>query len=202
MNALLKHEGIAVTAGRSFWVMFTDESGLIPGSYITAGDWRHYDAATLLQLVKAAHPSRDVVAAKFVENPRDYAISSDVLLVSVPGTHVVPAPPKPKKRKARRDAEDVEVERESYPLPSRSDRIWDAIRSGRSESTPRPVDVSTEVVAEHCGISFTITTFRDLPLLDAKGWDEGFTHMHQEQRRCRCGSALTVTTKRLMGEKR
>ena len=95
MNALLRPEMIDATPGPSFFVWLRDERGFLD-SYVTGGDWKHYSEAKLLELVKAAHPSRPVTWCDWAERPGDFTISGACLLVVCAGEKGTPLEPLPR----------------------------------------------------------------------------------------------------------
>lgn len=76
-----------------FLLVIVDQSGPI-GSMRMPRTWRHLEQSIVEQLVRTAHPSRDVKSVRWADDPKPYGTGEDVLLVEVPGTHDV-APIKP-----------------------------------------------------------------------------------------------------------
>lgn len=191
MNALLS---------TSVMVLLSDETGPLT-SFMCAP----LPLPKLLELAGAMWTGRDlstILTANWAEKPRDYAISGPVLIITIPGTHEVAVP---KKRRApkRVQSDDVEL----GPSHERIDREYWRSREMRAAmrsipAAPRTAVADTEIVITHsCGAAFTDSTFRALTLTGAETWTEGSTEIHTQTRTCRCGEAMTRTTKRLLGDK-
>lgn len=213
MNTLLRLDMIPATPGPSFFVWLRDERGFLD-SYVTAGDWKHYAPAKLLELVKAAHPARNVTWCGWAERPGDFTISGACLLVACAGERGAPIPeskpmtertkPEPHRDYMHATAADV-ADRFDWRndsglrgIVARDDRgAFDAVRALSS----MPVD--TEHVATCCGISHTRASYRALEMISATERTEGFTVLLDEQRQCTCcKGVIAVTSKRLLGDRR
>jgi hypothetical protein len=88
MNALtLPPEGLPTNpGGAEVMVLFADERGLL-GEFtrFIHSDITHLRGRVLLQLVKAAYPSRTILWAQWADSPRDFGLWNHVLLVKIPG---------------------------------------------------------------------------------------------------------------------
>lgn len=183
----------ALTAS-TFMVLLCDESGPLDSFWQS----RELSTDALIQLAKTMWLKRDlstVLSAEWASKP--VAGLGREFHITIPGTHEVKTAPK-RTKKLRAQVADFDNVEDGDAFERHSARYW----RHTNISAPRVSAPDAEVVTACCGISFTIGTFRELPLLGASDRVEGSTAIHDEQRQCRCGKALGITTKRLLGEKR
>lgn len=213
MNALLTAlDMIPATPGPSFFVWLRDERGFLD-SYVTGGDWRHYTPAKLLELVKAAHPSRPVTWCDWAERPGDFTISGACLLVWCAGEkgtpiHVAEGRQKSSVEKYRKPkrldlqhATALDVATHFLDQDWRDDSGLRGIvaRDRRSGGAPAPAPLVEAGPKCGCGIGHTLASYRALPLVSASDRTEGFTKIHDEAHTCTCGAVLHFTSTRLVG---
>lgn len=192
----------ALTVAKMFWILFVDETGPC-GSELIHGNWSHLDNATVLQLVKTAHPSRTILSVDWAA--KEQRIMGDAtLLVRIPGTHEVKTAPKRARKPRAKAVSDFIETRSAAELEE--DARYDAINRSRwsnmTSTAPARAPSVEAGPACNCGIKHTMGSFRALPLVSAVDHVEKFTTVHDERRICACGQTLHITTKRLLGDKR
>lgn len=192
----------ALAQARGFLLVITDTTGPIGSQYMPTS-WRHLEQSVIEQLVRAAWPSRNVLSVTWAEDPAQYTVSGDVLLVEVPGVHEVKvvAGPRlhvPKARKPVEPEEAVDLERWSPTYWKSRGNL------GLAPATPARSPTGPDVVVNTCttcGTAYTAATFAALPLLGAKDVREGGTVIHETYRNCTCGSTRMIFSTRIAGEK-
>lgn len=211
VNPLAKHEGIESTPGPSVWVIIRDETGPL-NSYVTGGELRKLPPEVLLQLVRAAHPSLNVLSVEWpTEEQRKElgTFGSTALIVRIPGTHEIPAPKQREPKKPRKSAVDVsdawdpteddQVQRRDYWKYRGKSVVAEA-----PARVPTAPSTSTEVVNTcSCGTPYTAAEFAALPFVGAKDVRENGLVHHEDYRNCtKCGSTRMVMTTRIAGGQR
>lgn len=188
-------------------IVLTDEVGQPRESTYEVSDWRRFDAAKLLELVRAAWPGETVLGVEWAAEPRLYSAAGDaVLLVRCDGVdqrrEVVRRSRKPKTRRAD--------EEETF-LPEMP--MLEALEWGAAQAQARKTGADArcfapaaetaraggdEVVdACSCGTVHTARAWAALELLGARDVVEGATVIHEDYRRCGCGATRMISTKRL-----
>ena len=62
-------------------IVLTDEVGQPRESTYEVSDWRRFDAAKLLELVRAAWPGETVLGVEWAAEPRLYSVAGDAVLL-------------------------------------------------------------------------------------------------------------------------
>ena len=198
-------------SNRQTLVVLTDETGR-PKDSIAVGDWTVHALETLRQLVVAACPAETVLGVEWAAEPSRYSpVASDVLLARCAGVIAdsrkegamrAGAGKPPCSSSLRHD--DLLEHDELPPIPLLEALQWGAdqaqrrkVGAHRQHYEAAAVEMQREVggivnTCPCCGTAYTAATWAALPLVGAKEHVEASTVIHEDYRRCGCGSTRMI----------